>query len=104
MSSPASISAIMVERPSEDVERITFMPLMSFISSSIGILTSFSTSSAEAPGNTVVTETNSSLIEGNSSSGSMIADIMPTTRMDTINRLTNTEFLTENSAMCICKF
>ena len=86
-----------IDRPSVDVEITRLTPLMPATASSIGRVTSVSTSSGPAPGYGTITFTNGKLTSGKRSMPSRPSDTMPSTMKLTMTIVAKTGRLIEVS-------
>ena len=92
---PVSSTSTTCDSPSTDFERTVFTPGRPFRASSMGTVTSDSTSSVERPGASVCTSTSGGANSGNTSSGAFWTAREPTTRRTTDRATTTTRRRTE---------
>src|SRR5689334_11415133 len=92
------------EKPSVDVEITRLTPLMPATASSIGRVTSVSTSSGPAPGYTIEMFTKGKFTSGNKSMPRRVSDTMPSTMKLTITIVANTGLLMDVSEIHMTEF
>src|SRR5690606_2599795 len=90
-------STMIVAKPSTAVDVILSTPLIEEIASSIGSITSCSTTSGEDPGYGTETLTTGGSISGNSSVSRIRSASAPNTTSASITTVVTIEFLIENS-------